>query len=165
LESTVTAICFILWEIVSRPEVFEKVLKELNEAFPTWKDVGLLQLEKLPYFNAAIYEGMRYDLFLVQFTQRRMHPPVPQPVPRVVPTGGAVLNGHFLPAGVITLFRKPSNDRLLPAFRPTPLPETLKCFRTRMSILLLVGWAKTRKNSGIICSSSLVFPSVISTYS
>ena len=59
LESTVTAICFILWEIVSRPKVFEIVLKEVNEAFPTWEDVGLLQLEKLPYLNAAIYEGMR----------------------------------------------------------------------------------------------------------
>jgi hypothetical protein len=44
---------------VSRPKVFENVLKELNEAFPTWDDVELLQLEKLPYFNAAIYEGMR----------------------------------------------------------------------------------------------------------
>jgi cytochrome P450 len=58
LETTATSFCFILWEIVSRPEVYEQVMKELN-GFSDWEDVDILKLEKLAFFNATIYEGLR----------------------------------------------------------------------------------------------------------
>jgi cytochrome P450 len=59
METTAGGLCFLLWEIISRPQVFETVIKELNEACSSWDEVDILKLEKLPFFNAAIYEGLR----------------------------------------------------------------------------------------------------------
>lgn len=62
METTAIGTCFILWEIVSRPEIYEMVMKELNDAFSAWDDVDISKLEKLAYFNATIYEGLRSPL-------------------------------------------------------------------------------------------------------
>jgi cytochrome P450 len=59
METTAGGLCFLLWEIVSRPEVLQTVMKELNDASTTWDDLDILKLEKLPYFNATVYEGLR----------------------------------------------------------------------------------------------------------
>jgi cytochrome P450 len=60
METTSIGACFILWEIISRPEIHEMVMNELNEAFTNWDEVDILKLEKLSYFNATIFEGLRY---------------------------------------------------------------------------------------------------------
>jgi hypothetical protein len=60
METASISACFILWEIISRPEIYEMVMKELTDAFTNWDEVDILKLEKLMYFNATIFEGLRY---------------------------------------------------------------------------------------------------------
>lgn len=38
------------------------VMNELNDAFTSWDEVDILKLEKLSYFNATMFEGLRYVL-------------------------------------------------------------------------------------------------------
>jgi cytochrome P450 len=59
METTAIAACFIIWEIISRPKIYEIVMNELDDAFKNWDEVDLLKLENLNYFNATIYEGLR----------------------------------------------------------------------------------------------------------
>jgi cytochrome P450 len=99
METTAIASCFILWEIISRPEIYEMVMKELDDALNNWDEVDIQKLEKLVYFNATIYEGLRFSS-LYSCVKHRIHPPIPIAFTRVVPKGGATLNGHFVPEGV-----------------------------------------------------------------
>lgn len=60
----------------------------------------------LPYLNAVIEETLR------------VYPPVVTHVPRVVPKGGATVDGHFLPENVCTnLLQLRFNGKLTWALR------------------------------------------------
>jgi cytochrome P450 len=65
-----------------------------NELKAAWPDLDferaptLRELEKLPYLNGVIKEGLRMTSGVVS------------PLPRVVPAGGAKICGVFVPAGV-----------------------------------------------------------------
>ena len=107
METASISACFILWEIISRPEIYEMVMKELTDAFTNWDQVDILKLEKLVYFNATIFEGLRYPSLPLSHSPHRpatytirVHPPIPIAFTRVVPKGGATLNGLFVPEGV-----------------------------------------------------------------
>jgi cytochrome P450 len=53
--------------VLDDPEVYKRLREELVEAFPDEsKDLGMLELEKLPYLTAVIKEGLRYAILTIQ---------------------------------------------------------------------------------------------------
>lgn len=64
-----------------------RLVSEVRTEFRSTDDITVERLARLPYLNACLEEGLR------------IYPPVPTSLPRVVPDGGAMVDGHFVPAG------------------------------------------------------------------
>jgi cytochrome P450 len=90
-DTTATALGSILRFLVTDPAALARVRAAVESA----DNAGLLsrpiQFEEtqthLPFFVACIKEGLR------------LNPPAPNLFPRVVPKGGKVIDGHFIPPG------------------------------------------------------------------
>lgn len=61
---------------------------EVRSAFKAYEDIDATSTTPLKYLKAVAQEAMR------------VYPPLPFALPRVVPEGGATVDGHFLPGGV-----------------------------------------------------------------
>jgi cytochrome P450 len=61
---------------------------EIRSAFTQDSDMTFRAVEQLKYMTAVINESLR------------IYPPFVTSLSRVVPQGGAVVNGHFVPEGV-----------------------------------------------------------------
>ena len=84
-----------------------KVRQELDEAFPD--PLGPLpraKLASLPWLDAIINEGLRLGVHAY--------------LPRVVPEGGIVLDGHFIPDGTNVALAAFSQQRSPENFYPEP---------------------------------------------
>ncbi|PYH44760.1 cytochrome P450 [Aspergillus saccharolyticus JOP 1030-1] len=79
IDTTGDGLCFLMWEL-SQPDHLHG---ELCSATPD------TPLDKLPYLEAVIKEGLRCA------------PPIPMSFPRYVPSGGRTIDGTFIPAGTI----------------------------------------------------------------
>ena len=73
---------------MKNPEKYSKIMEEIDE----YDRKGLIsnpvmytQASKMPYLQAVIKEGMR------------LHPAVGISMPRYVPPGGAIIDGHYYP--------------------------------------------------------------------
>ncbi|KAK7026812.1 hypothetical protein VNI00_015470 [Paramarasmius palmivorus] len=91
---------FIFYEFAKHPEVQEKLFEELQTIS------GNDDLEKLPYLDATIKEGLRF------------RPPVALTGSRVVGGEGIVLMGHHIPAGMIVTTQALSITRQRPDLFP-----------------------------------------------
>lgn len=87
-ETTGTLLSALINHLVKQPETLAMLVDEIRSSYCSEKDVDLASLAKLPYLEAVIREGLR------------IAPPVPAGMPRVVPAGGALVCGHWLPANV-----------------------------------------------------------------
>uniref|UniRef100_A0A8H7KBQ6 Cytochrome P450 n=1 Tax=Bionectria ochroleuca TaxID=29856 RepID=A0A8H7KBQ6_BIOOC len=82
----------VFYYLIRNPESYKKLQKEIDEL----DDAGKLS----PVISYA--ESLQMDyLQLCLKEAMRMHPGVQYPLERVVPRGGATINGHFLPEGTI----------------------------------------------------------------
>ena len=81
---------FISYHLAKDHNLVNELAKELS-AYKTVEDLNLNELEKLPLFNAVLFECLR------------MYPPVPIPTGRICPPQGITLNGCFIPGGVLPL--------------------------------------------------------------
>ncbi|KAJ9058875.1 hypothetical protein DSO57_1007813 [Entomophthora muscae] len=91
-DSTANSMTWALYFIVKHPNVYDKVVNELNEKFPSLNHeitMGDCKQGSLPYLDAAIKESMR------------VMPAASGALERLVPQGGRTIDGHFLPGGVI----------------------------------------------------------------
>ncbi|KAJ2801830.1 hypothetical protein H4S07_004831 [Coemansia furcata] len=76
--------------LLLHPEVYRKVTEEVRREFTRRHLITYAEGKaRLPYLDACIYESMR------------IQPVSGVPMPRVVPKGGATIQGHFLPEGTI----------------------------------------------------------------
>ena len=80
-----------MYWIVTHPQVYKKLQKEIDTAvekgtitFP----VVYAQANKLEYFQACIKEVLR------------IHSAIDWPLPRIIPKGGAEINGHWFDSNV-----------------------------------------------------------------
>lgn len=86
-----TAISVCVFQMLKHPAAMTKLLVEIDTAFPnhdaipSWSTV----MAKLPYLDACIKETFR------------IHPSTGFLMERVVPAGGATIDGHFVPAGTV----------------------------------------------------------------
>lgn len=86
-ETTATALSGTTYQLLTNPDKLHLLTQEIRSSFTTFEDLHLEPLAKQKYLMAVLQEGLR------------MYPPVPSELPRVVPEGGAVVCGEWIPAG------------------------------------------------------------------
>lgn len=74
--------------LLRTPEAMRKLKEEVRAAFASCEEIDAQATSSLSYLRAVILEGLR------------IYPPLPLALPRVVPEGGDIVDGHFLPSGV-----------------------------------------------------------------
>ena len=81
---------YISYHLAKDHNLIDQLAKELSP-YKTVEDLNLNELEKLPLFNAVLFECLR------------MYPPVPIPVGRICPPQGVTIEGCFIPGGVLPI--------------------------------------------------------------
>lgn len=92
-ETSTTALSGITHNLVHHPLVLQTLEAEIFQNFGDDKPITMEALKDLPYLNAVIKEGLR------------MCNPTPAGNSRIVPDGGALVCGYYIPERVI--FRSP----------------------------------------------------------
>ncbi|KAF3003996.1 hypothetical protein E8E14_008164 [Neopestalotiopsis sp. 37M] len=87
-ETTTSALVSTIFLLYSTPRALEKLLSELDEAFPGDTMPTYEAASKLPYLRACIEESFR------------LRPASSMGLPRIVPDGGRVIAGRFIQGGV-----------------------------------------------------------------
>ena len=108
-ETTATTLSGTVNYLTCCPDKLDALVEEVRGTFSEEEDIRLDQLEKLPYLNAVIYEGLR------------LCPPVPIILPRLAPQQGDEVSGTWLPGGVSVV----ASFQLL--FRPEAINESNDC--------------------------------------
>ena len=85
-ETTATALSGIIWGLLAAPEAYRRLTDEIRDLRK--EDLRPATLLSLSYLNGVIQEGLR------------SHNPVGIAVTRIVPKGGAFIDGYHLPEGV-----------------------------------------------------------------
>jgi averantin hydroxylase len=87
-ETTATLLSGTTYLLLKNPEVLKKLNNEVRSAFNKEEEIDLQSVGRLEYMLAVLDEAMR------------MYPPVPKQGNRVVPDGGAMIAGKWVPGGV-----------------------------------------------------------------
>ncbi|OCH88354.1 cytochrome P450 [Obba rivulosa] len=88
-DTTSGVLTFAFYHLLKHKSAYERLQAELDDAFPNPTDsLDVEILSKLPYLNAVVDESCRLGT------------PFPG-LPRVVPDGGAMVDGEFIPGGTI----------------------------------------------------------------
>ncbi|KAF4555864.1 Cytochrome P450-like protein 83 [Elsinoe fawcettii] len=86
-ETTATLLSGLSFYLLKNPDKMAKLIEEIRSTFKSTADITIEQLQRMPYLNAAIEEGLR------------IYPPVPIGLPRIVPPQGMNIDGVFVPGG------------------------------------------------------------------
>lgn len=116
-DTTATTLTFLFYHLAQQPEEIKKIRDELRPLTQgDWADINIRDCKHL---NGAIHESLR------------LHPPVASGLERVVPEGGAEVNGTYLPAK--TLFWMPQYviGRGRPPIQPSRVPVRADATQTR----------------------------------
>lgn len=87
-ETTATLLSGLTYHLLTNPEKMARLTHEIRSEFQTEEGITIEKLQALKYLHACVEEGLR------------MFPPVANGLPRVIPPGGAVVDGHAVPAKV-----------------------------------------------------------------
>jgi cytochrome P450 len=87
-ETTAITIAAALYFLLTNPHAHMQLLSEIRGAFKSEREINIASVNKLEYMLACLNETMR------------MLPAVAGGLPRVVPHGGRLLNGSFVPEDV-----------------------------------------------------------------
>jgi cytochrome P450 len=89
-DTTATTIRATFLHIIASPQIYSTLRKEIDSsvAGSTPSIITDAEARKLPYLQAVIIEGLRF------------WPPIGLLASKIVPRGGATINGFFLPEGV-----------------------------------------------------------------
>ncbi|KAI0529939.1 benzoate 4-monooxygenase cytochrome P450 [Xylaria digitata] len=100
-DTTATTLSSLLFYLLKNRPVMIRLTNEIRNTFRQYEEITYNSTASLPYLRAALLEAMR------------IYPPVPMGLPRVVPEGGDVVDGVFLPGGA-TVSTNPLAACLLP---------------------------------------------------
>ena len=101
-ETTATLLSGAIFYLLQNPSCMDRLKREVREAFPNAEDITMRSVTssgKLPYMEAVLQESFR------------CYPPVPSTLPRITGAEGALIEGRYVPPGVILL---PSSQWSLP---------------------------------------------------
>jgi cytochrome P450 len=87
-ETTATLLSGCTFFVLKCPEVHEKLLFQIRHRFSSPSEITFSSLADMSYLRAVLQEALR------------MYPPLPLGMPRVVPSGGAIISGRFVPEKV-----------------------------------------------------------------
>lgn len=87
-ETTVALLTGCTYYLLRHWEKYVRLVREIRGAFAQVSEIKLSALVGLPYLNAVLTEALR------------IYPPIPSMLPRLVPQGGAVIDGQYVPGGV-----------------------------------------------------------------
>ncbi|KAF2195825.1 cytochrome P450 [Zopfia rhizophila CBS 207.26] len=87
-ETTATELSGLTYRLLKSPERLNRLKREIRDAFETYEDMTMVKLSQLEYLGACIEEGLR------------VYPPVPFGLARVVPKGGGLVGGRWMPEGI-----------------------------------------------------------------
>ena len=87
-ETSATLLSGCIFYLCKTPHVMSQLVAEIRSNFKQDTDMTFRAVEELKYMNAVIEETLR------------IYPPFVTSLSRLVPQGGAVVNGHFLPEDV-----------------------------------------------------------------
>lgn len=86
-DTTATALTGWTYFVCTHPKVYSRLVKEIRDALKTDEDVRWEKVRDLRYLEATIHEALR------------LFPPSPASQQRMVPRGGATIDGYYVPAG------------------------------------------------------------------
>ncbi|KAI0155736.1 cytochrome P450 ClCP1 [Pestalotiopsis sp. NC0098] len=86
-ETTATVLSGVTYLLLDNPDKLAQLHTELRKAFNSDNDITLAKVSRLDYMLACLEETMR------------LYPPVPIGLPRIVPKGGRIVGGVYLPEG------------------------------------------------------------------
>lgn len=86
-DTTATALTGWTYFVCTHPHVYERLTREIREALLSEQDIRWEKVKDLRFLEATIYEALR------------LFPPSPASQQRIVPRGGATIDGYYLPAG------------------------------------------------------------------
>ncbi|KAK3075007.1 hypothetical protein LTS18_014122, partial [Coniosporium uncinatum] len=86
-ETTATMLSGTTYLLLTNPDKMQKLKDEIRGKFKSEDEITIDEVSRLPYLLAVLNEGLR------------IYPPVPTGFPRVVPAGGDVVSGYYLPEG------------------------------------------------------------------
>jgi len=86
-EATASNLTSCVYYLLKNPDVLRKLQDEVRPAFASASEIKFATAAKLPYVGAVINETLR------------IRHPLPIGVHRIVPAGGALVDGRFVPGG------------------------------------------------------------------
>ncbi|CAL5865821.1 uncharacterized protein PFLUO_LOCUS27 [Penicillium psychrofluorescens] len=87
-ETTASLLSGFTYYTLTNPRAHQKLLHEIRGTFKSIHEINFQSVSQLTYLVAALEESLR------------VYPPVPSIIPRVVPKGGALIDGEFVPEGI-----------------------------------------------------------------
>lgn len=88
-ETSATLLAVAVYYLLRRPAALAALRDEVRRAFASGGEVAFSAVSGLPYLRAVMEEALR------------IHPPLPAGINRVVPEGGALIDGQFVPEGTV----------------------------------------------------------------
>jgi cytochrome P450 len=86
-DTTATALAGWTYFVCTHPEVYKRLTSEIREAFEADDDIKWEKVKELRYVDATLNEAIR------------LYAPSPASQQRIVPAGGATIDGYYVPAG------------------------------------------------------------------
>lgn len=86
-DTTATALTGWTYYVCTHPDVYNRLIGEIRGALAREDDIEWDKVKKLQYLDATIHEALR------------LFPPSAASQQRIVPPGGATIDGYYVPAG------------------------------------------------------------------
>ncbi|GFF59008.1 probable sterigmatocystin biosynthesis P450 monooxygenase STCB [Aspergillus udagawae] len=117
-DTTATTLTYLVWAVCRNPNIKTALLEEVNSLPADFNDQDTRQLS---YLGQVINETLR------------LYAAAPSALPRVVPSGGRMLAGHFVPEGITVSTQAYSLHR-----DPTIFPEPNRQVHVPLQTVLLL---------------------------
>ena len=106
-DNTSITVTLAIYFLLSTPQYYHRLRRELDEAFPDPNSrLSLKMLAELEFLDAAINETLRLAS--------------PYFNPRIIPRGGSVVDGNYIPGGTIVALAAYSQQVSPENFYPSP---------------------------------------------
>lgn len=111
-ETSTTFLCGFFYSILRNPSTLEVLVQEIRRSFKSKSEISYTSTENLQYLQACMNEALR------------VYPPVVTSLPRITPSGGAIICNRYVPKNTIVgmfhwaVYRNAKNFGDPDSFRP-----------------------------------------------